>query len=74
VVGTFSLFKEFPNLVVVEALAAEGPRLNLVRGNGSGLRSNVQTGTENAVYDLLEGFAGPAGFLPELGGHIVVEG
>ena len=73
-VGTFNLLDEFPNLVVVEARAAQGPRLDFVGRKGSGLRSNVQTRAQNAVHDLLEGFAGPARFRPELGRHIVVEG
>jgi hypothetical protein len=72
-VGTFILLDEFPNFVVVEALVTPGPCLDLEGRDGSGLRSNVQTVTENAVHDLFEGFAGPARFRPELGRHIVVE-
>ena len=56
-VGTFNLLDKFPNLVVVEALTAERPCLDLEGRNGSGLRSNGQAGTQNAVHDLLEGFA-----------------
>ena len=72
-VGTFNLLDEFPDLVVVEALAAPSPRFDFEGRNGSGLRSNVQTATQNAVYDLLERFAGLAGFGLKLVGHIVVE-
>ena len=72
-VRTFNLLDEFPNFVVVEALVTPRPGLDLEGRSRSGQRSNVQTRAQNAVHDLLEGFAGPARFRPELGCHIVVE-
>ena len=72
-VGSFNFFDEFPNFVVVETLAAPRPCLNFEGGSRSGQRSNVQTRAQNAVHCLLEGFARPARFRPELGSHIVVE-
>jgi len=67
VVGTFNLFQEFPNLVVVEAWIPPGSCLDLVRRKGRGLRPRVEARAQNAVYDLFEGLAGLAPFRAQLG-------
>ena len=73
--GPFNLLDEFPYLVVIEPRAqTQRACLDFEGGNRSGLGSNVQAGAQDAVHDLFEGFARPACFRPELGGHIVVEG
>ena len=73
-IGTFSLFQEIPNLVVVEAWTTPGPRLDAVRRKRRGFHSNVQARAQNAVYYLLEGLAGLPHFGAEFRGYIIVEG
>ena len=73
-IGTFSLFKEIPDLVVVEARTTPGPRLDAVWRQSNGFHSNVQSRAQDAIYDLLERLAGFARFGAQLGRHIVVEG
>ena len=73
-IGTFSLFKEIPDLVVVEARTTPGPRLNAVGRKSSGFDAKVQACAQNPVDDLFEGLAGLTHFGAQLGRDIVVEG
>jgi hypothetical protein len=71
--GPFSPLDQFPDPVVVETCAAQGPRFDLEGWGSSRSRPSVETGSQHAVHNLLEGLARPSSFGPELGRYIVVQ-